>query len=822
MKNIKIHFPFIFMFITQFVMAQIPCTSGFEANGSNDYITIPNTDAINLQNTRNRTVEFWFKPSDITTRQVLYEEGAQVNVIMFFIEAGRVYVGGYRNNADTAARRRFFRSAIGDIEVDKWTHIAFTIEDASSPDITFKWYLDGVLQDTQDGLQVSQHSGNVSIGRNGGNIRYPSTFADASWGGSGTGTYNGTFTGQNSATNNFDGNISLFRIWNDARTDAEIDTNKSEYLTTGDKLVTFQDGDQMNYEANGADTIAASSSANGSNTTYTWTGGTSNVYSNDANWTGTAPDITKTQTVTFNSGTNDPSITTEVKIGRLTVDSGVEVVVQNGATLNVFYELTNNGTITVEDGGALIFHSCNTTIQGSGNFNIKRATPTYSGNDFYSYWSSPVVASDSNIATVFPDAELIYAFQSSVESSDWVFHGTSNFNPGVGYAIQNEGLGGQLRTFSGKINEGDITVNVYNTSNLAGEGSDGVEWSESGDNLVGNPYASAINWDLVVADTDNADIDGTVYFWNQNTAEVGENNVSDYIQYNNTGGATEGVTGMIGSGQGFFVKTSANSTITFKTTHQVVANNNQFYKGGKSKSSKKDGRSWFTFNHKDKTNTLLVGFLDKATNRFDRLFDATFDDNQKSLGFYSIVRGGLKTAIQGLPTLKRDKKVVKLGFIVDEIGEYSIGIQKEYIDEDYYIYLRDTEKKITTDLRKRKYSFTIDSVGENNTRFKLIYTKKRRKASNNKSNGKESYTVKEIDSKDFSVYVDGAKELIVEYDFDVDNIKEVSIFNIQGKKVASFNGKQTKNISNLTSGVYIINARLKDSRILNKKIVIAN
>ena len=64
--------------------AQIPCSSGFTLNGSDDYITVPNTDAINLQNTEDRTIEFWFKASDITTRQVLYEEGAQVNTLLFF------------------------------------------------------------------------------------------------------------------------------------------------------------------------------------------------------------------------------------------------------------------------------------------------------------------------------------------------------------------------------------------------------------------------------------------------------------------------------------------------------------------------------------------------------------------------------------------------------------------------------------------------------------------------------------------------------------------------------------------------------------------
>ncbi|WP_198342471.1 LamG-like jellyroll fold domain-containing protein [Polaribacter sp. SA4-12] len=822
MKNIKNHFSLILLFITHIVMAQIPCSAGFTGNGTNDYITIPNTDAINLQNTRNRTVEFWFKPSDISTRQVLYEEGAQVNVIMFFIEDGRVYVGGYRNDANTAARRRFFRSAIGDIAVDKWTHIAFTIEDTTSPDITFKWFLDGVEQDEQDGLQVSKHSGNISIGRNGGNIRYPSTFANASWGGSGIGTYNGTFTGQNSASNNFEGNISLLRIWNTARSESEINTNKSEYIISNlvDKLVAYQDGDSMIYDSNNNGAINADTTANGSGTSYTWTSGSGSFYT-AANWLGTTfPDVTKTQTVIIQNGT--PSLTTEVKIGRLTVNSGAEMIVQSGATLNIFYELTNNGTITVEDGGALIFHSCNTTIAGSGTFNIKRQTPTYAGNDFYSYWSSPLIEANSSPSVIFPDAELIYSFGAGVSNADWVYNGASNLKTGLGYAIQNEGLGGQLRTFTGKINEGDVEVDVFYNTNLASTDSNNV-WSLAGDNLVGNPYASAIDWDLIAADTDNADIDGTVYFWNQNTAENGDNNVSDYLQYNLTGGTSNTATGKIGTGQGFFVKTSSNSKITFKTTHQIVANNTQFFRGTASKETlNKDGRSWFTFNHEGKTNTILVGFLKGATNRIDRLFDAEFDINEKSLGFYSLVKGIDKVSIQGLPVLKRDKKVVKLGFVVDKVGSYSIGIQDELIDEDYYIYLRDTENKITVDLRQRSYPFTIDSIGENNTRFKVIYTKKKRKSISGKTEGKQSFTVEEIDSKDFTVYVDGGKELIVAYDFDVDNVKEISLYNIQGRKVAAFLGAQTKDVSNLSTGIYIVAATLKDNSVFNKKIMIAN
>jgi len=807
------------------MFAQIPCSSGFNLNGSSDFITIPNTDAINLQNTRNRTIEFWFKPEDITSRQVIYEEGAQVNTIFFYIEAGRVYAGGYRNNADVAANRRMFRSALGDIEVGKWTHVALTLEDTATPDLTFKFFLNGEEKDSQNGLQINTHSGNNSIGRNGGGLRFPSSISNnwsaSSVGGSTTETYNAGFTGRVNNAYSFEGNIAILRIWNVARTATQINTNKSIELTAGTSLVAYQEGDAINYEANSASTIAATAAANGSGTTYTWTGNTSTTYFDDANWSGTAPDPIRTQEVVINSGANNVTITSEINIGRLIVNAGAEITVTNGATLNIYYSLTNNGTITVEDGGSLIYHACSASIIGTGTFDVQRQTPTYNESFFYSYWSSPVVEADASPSSIFPDSPVVYSFMASEIDSDWAYNGTTNFKPGIGYAVRSENTGGQLRTFSGKIIEGEVAVDVFYSSNFESEDPDNV-WSTAGDNLVGNPYASALDWDRVIADTDNADIEGTVYFWNQNTVEVGDNNVSDYLQYNPTGGSSNTATGKIGTAQGFFVRTMANSTITFKTTHQVAANNNQFFKGANTKTPKKEGRSWFTFTRGNQTNTLLVGFLKGATNRYDRVYDAPFDINQKSLGFYSVVRGGKKASIQGLPSLKKDKKIVKLGFIVDEIGEYSIDIQEEHIDDEYYIYLRDTEKKITTDLRKRKYTFTIDVTGENNTRFKLVYTKKKRKASNLKSNGKESFFVEEIDSKDFSVYVDAAKELIVTYDFDEDNIKEVQLYNIQGKKVANFKGNQPKDVSTLSSGIYIVNTVLNDDKVFHKKIVIAN
>ena len=124
----------------------------------------------------------------------------------------------------------FFRTATGDIEVDTWHHVALTLENAD----TFKWYLNGVEKDVQDGLMVNIHTGDVSLGRNGGGIRYPSTlvsnWTDSSVGSSTSETYNHTFTSQDNADNNYSGSISLFRIWNVARTQTQVATNKSVFF----------------------------------------------------------------------------------------------------------------------------------------------------------------------------------------------------------------------------------------------------------------------------------------------------------------------------------------------------------------------------------------------------------------------------------------------------------------------------------------------------------------------------------------------------------------------------------------------------------------
>ncbi|AQS94979.1 hypothetical protein BXQ17_13205 [Polaribacter sp. BM10] len=828
MKKFLLNIIFLTLAVCSFSQTD---NDGFYFDGVNDFINVGGASNTNISNinsttTNNRTYETWFKAAEVTTRQFIMKEGAGTRAVIIYIEGGYLVVGGY-NRADYTPRWEgtYFRKAI---TADTWYHVALVLDDAQAANNTtnpmganqntaLKFYLDGTLIGENSGYQFGPHN-TVRLGYKDTGIRFPSITA-AGWTNQLDSDYFYSPSGLTSysGTNYFEGYLWGFRLWNRVRTPQEIDDYKSDIITTvgTDDLAAILDGDTFTYLAN--DNVSTNEATVSSVPTIIWSAtAASTDWNTGSNWVGGAvPDILTKEAVEIQASTNYPIITsgTHIVAGDLQVNASASITVESGGTLEVSYDIVNNGTIDVKESGSLVLRE-KKVLGGTGDYIVERNTPTYNGNDFYSYWSSPVVSADSNIATVFPDAELIYAFEASSLNSDWVFHGTSNFEQGIGYAVQNEGIGGQLRTFTGVVNSGDISVNVYNTTNLSGSDNDGDTWSSNGDNLVGNPYPAAIDWDLVITDPDNTEILGTIYLWNQATAEVGENNVSDYLQYNLTGGVTNTATGNIGTGQGFFVRAISNSSIKFKTTHQIASSNTQFYKSNNKKTiEEKKDRSWIKFTRGNETNTLLIGFLEGATEGVDRIYDAGFDTNQKSLGFYSLINNSIKASIQGLPVLQNDEEIVPLGFIVDKVGEYSIGIQEETINDDYTVYLFDKELDLLFNLEEGDYNFSIETLGENNERFEIKYSK-----ASKEETTLSTEVVENIDDT-LNLYVDSNRELIIKKNTQ-EEIKNIQVYNLQGRLISVFKSEDLKSVSNYSTGVYFVKVTFSDKQEFRKKILI--
>ncbi|PLX27290.1 hypothetical protein C0581_03475 [Candidatus Parcubacteria bacterium] len=134
-----------------------------------DYVTIPNTNDINLGLHEQRSVSVWFKvvDKDLATKQVIYEEGGQSRGLNIYVHDGSLYVGGW-NNVTSESRWTGTWLSTSDIENNTWHHVVLTLNGFSDiyPE-TLKAYLDSELYGAGEGSQLWGHTGDISIGRNG-------------------------------------------------------------------------------------------------------------------------------------------------------------------------------------------------------------------------------------------------------------------------------------------------------------------------------------------------------------------------------------------------------------------------------------------------------------------------------------------------------------------------------------------------------------------------------------------------------------------------------------------------------------------------------
>ncbi|WP_113637291.1 LamG-like jellyroll fold domain-containing protein [Nubsella zeaxanthinifaciens] len=98
--------------------------------------------------------------------------------------------------------------------------------------------------------------------------------------------------------------------------------------------------------------------------------------------------------------------------------------------------------------------------------------------------------------------------------------------------------------FDGVLNQGDVTVTL-----------------PTGGHLLGNPYASVIDWDAASWGTDRVNVNNAIWIWNPATRS--------YATYTNGVGSLGG-SRYIQSGQSFFVQTTAAGSIKFKEAIKVV------------------------------------------------------------------------------------------------------------------------------------------------------------------------------------------------------------------------------------------------------------
>ncbi|MDD2963977.1 MAG: hypothetical protein PHU33_08515 [Bacteroidales bacterium] len=310
----------------------------------------------------------------------------------------------------------------------------------------------------------------------------------------------------------------------------------------------------------------------------------------------------------------------------------------------------------------------------------------------YHLVSVPITPASSSLSELFTGA---YLYDFNVASDDW--HGlggslTTPLDETRGYMVYVPEASHNY-TFTGPMNGGAFTA-------LTTHGG-------SGNNLVPNPYPSAIDWGASSGWT-KTNVNNAVYIW-----PSGGSNYASYVD----GVAANGGSRYIPAGQAFFVKTSASSPVLSMTNEVRVHSSQAFFKAGDELPDVL--RILATSN--GMSDEAVVRFTNQATPLADGDYDAwkmTGTEGAPQLSTLSSDNQPL--AINSLPYME-EAYVVPMNFAMAANGSVELLFNIQSFAPAVTIHLRDELANTTTNLRtQNRYTFQhTDGAAE--ARFKLLF-----------------------------------------------------------------------------------------------------
>ena len=322
--------------------------------------------------------------------------------------------------------------------------------------------------------------------------------------------------------------------------------------------------------------------ANGLNGNNTTSGGLSSYSANanyEFNYSGTQitgsylPAAVNNLTV---SGTSDLTISnagTLTVSGNLTIGSTAKLTLGSTQSLTVTGTLTNNATAT-----GLVIKS---DASGSGSL-INGTTDVPATVERYitgvalnwHFLSSPVAAQDISGEEFTPAGSAYDFFLWDESTRTWINekganfatkNGGTSFVPGRGYLVAYQALN-PTKNFVGNLNTGTVTIPLTNSGAA----------SYNGSNLVGNPYASAIDRKAASGWTRSFVVQNAGGGYDMRIFNDASGNYGVYNSDNLVDAGTLGVTRYIPAGQGFMV-TATNPAGSLSMNNSVRVHQNPAY-----------------------------------------------------------------------------------------------------------------------------------------------------------------------------------------------------------------------------------------------------
>lgn len=409
------------------------------------------------------------------------------------------------------------------------------------------------------------------------------------------------------------------------------------------------------------------------------------------------------------------SVNSNLILSNLILNSGSIVNVNSDSHLTVTTAMTNNGTLNLlsdATGTATILTP--PSISGSGIANVQQYVST--GRNWYI--SSPVTGATSATFSAATLGNIVYWYdESKGNTTPWqqISDNTTSLTVMKGYVYYPVSSGAV--TFSGSLNTGNQSISVSRTSGQ----------SKEGFNLIGNPYASYLNWSQV----SRGNLSSSMWYRTKSapapitglTAYVFDTyNVLSDVATNN---GAKPMTKMIPPMQSFWVRVAdgqTHATITATNTQRgfIDISNNGFR-------SKQESAIILPIVRLDLSNGSFndqtVIYTDtNAQNSLDEFDSPKMFNNSASVAEIFTIAGNENLAINGLNSIQYDTEM-PLGFNTATAGTFSIKAS-EFINfaDGTQLILKDYLTNNVIDLSNGlSYSFNSEAETNNISRFSLIF-----------------------------------------------------------------------------------------------------
>ena len=226
-------------------------------------------------------------------------------------------------------------------------------------------------------------------------------------------------------------------------------------------------------------------------------------------------------------------------------------------------------------------------------------------------------------------------------------------------------------------------------------------------NLIGNPYPSSIDWDAPTG-WSRPNVNDAIYYRRNGTT-------CTYID----GTGTNGADGIIPPMQGFYVRATANTTISCDNRVRVHSDR-QLYKATTTNTLHLTVRN----NSNNLTDDSYIRFKDYASDVFDGSYDAEkmYADDLNYPQVYTNIGGTKDIAINTLSDLTSER-IVPLGFKTNVAGNFTItsGMVSSFVNSNYKVYLDDAQTGTSQELSDNSsYSFSSGTT-TGTSRFSLHF-----------------------------------------------------------------------------------------------------